>query len=774
MNAQTHNSPTFCGEMTALFTKILRDTKLSPSKGSDGGIDLMKDHVKHCERCSAEYNTSVVPPLPMLPKVVALNLLTSVRAADASALSQTIRRQVRVLFDHPDFEVREAARHTNDAIHTLQDSEPIAAVISEQILSPGTTASCIAAFRRMCHAVETCFKQQPHGNLTKRVLEKLVRSYLHDLVISVYGKKVNILHKLVDEKILELVPPSDHTAQGEELYTARWQITPDYIINRLWGVTLRSQLNKLFEGGLRGNSEGGTSLLVDGVPGAGKTMLALLMATSFAEQGFPAVYVATGDNEGSFLDRLAILGYRQHLESESENLWTCFSDKNHFTLRICDLRQTHTRDHQDSQLLSGTGKTLTVYIADPQRWSTDEQLFLHSFKRLQAHRDRPSCFVLDCLDDVWGDVQDVQAKQLRDMLTCSPNQIAIFLSSNYWPSERCQRLMQQKVDAHIRLTLEEREELIKDRVIEIVKCTSQGYIRGRHYFSIGRADEGVEVYLSTHARHSIWVKRKLQSYKPTPENWRIDQHFDLRQVMGNDVVRGSAILLRGKGATHRLPIGLSFLTSGLLNSPTDHVIFLSLIEQQEERLKHVIQQYPSFREHLLRGSSFNPRVTIGCRPAGRFGPERILDWLSREVRRIAQDSESAVRRVVISNMSSLWRSPLFQLDTMFIPALIKLLKNENVTALFIDEPSEQSNKIGVYFDVILATEQDDTLPDCHATRIRVVNSVLCNASHTPHQICRMRADANGQLDPVGQFYVFQLRPSQHTAIAQPIPEPLPT
>lgn len=243
--------------------------------------------------------------------------------------------------------------------------------------------------------------------------------------------------------------------------------------------------------------------------------------------------------------------------------------------------------------------------------------------------------------------------------------------------------------------------------------------------------------------------------KPIPEKWRVDDYFDLNQVVGNDIVRGAAVLLSGKQSTHRLPIGLSFLSSGLESDKNADVVLLSL-KDGADTLFSIIQNYPQFHALLSeKHTEFSSRVEMGYLAPDRFGPERILDWM-RQVLASRLDKGSQVRRVLVSSLSQLRQSPLFGVDTTFIPALVQLFKKEGVTALFIDTAGNESKSIGGYFDVILSTDQVNSDSEHEATQIRVEYTALCKAGHAPHQIRRMRADARGTLDDSGHFYILKL------------------
>lgn len=772
MHTERSTNTVTCEEMSHLLPTLVSDPERRRSESDDQRHPLFEEHLEECKRCWAQYSDlmnsledqdpliqAAVPPLPPLPTSMALKLLRDIQAADTPSISSTIRELVRKLRDHIDQEV-----------HGLACS------VSQQLAGCyASTAEHIAAFRRMCHALEERFNSDAGKSVNKTALDEIIQPFFGDLMVPVRDIKVDVLERLVKERIIEAAPPSKDGEPGEAGYVARWEISPEYLINRLWGVSTHSRLNRLFEGGLRCNDEKGTSLLLEGAPGSGKTLLAMHVATAFAEQGCPVAYVATQDTIGVFLERLGILGYRIGQESTNRTRWVCSSKQEPFTLRLCDLRAENQERRQTSTLTEEYGATLTVYLADARWWAQDSGPFLSSLKTLLSHHGRLSCFVLDCLDDVCGDLRDLDTTRVEEMLRLPPNRMGIFLSSGVYPTERSHQQLRQKVDIIVDLSIEQREGNIPDRAIQITKCRTQGALLGRHYFSIGQANEEVAIYPSPFAQHSIWIKRKLPMGGPCAEKWEVGEQFDMNKVVGNDVFRGAAILLRGKQATHRLPIGLSFLASGLRNNETDRVLLLSL-QAPKESLISTVLQYPRFSQHLLdKGGAFNSRVIVGCRPAAVNGPERILEWMSRELasqlETLTKHTRSKVQRVVIHNLASLWCADMFQQDSMFVPALIRLFKNENVTALFIDGQGEPSGKIGNNFDLILTTDRECVYEAKEDTRIRVDKSVLCNTNNAWYRISRRRASKDGTLDPCGRYHAFVLeeRPDDLMSKAQEIP-----
>ncbi len=619
-------------------------------------------------------------------------------------------------------------------------------------------AACKADFRRLCDALNEAFDRASSQGLRKSEIEEVIRSHMGDISLQVRGRVVDVLQELEKQKFVYVVSPASSAEvsvrAGEVNYKARWRFSSQYLINRFWGIPVEGGLKLLLEGGLSLKGEGGTSILLEGVPGVGKTMFALHLAKTFAVKGYPAVYVTTQGDAELFIERLALLGYRLSHLSGDGSLWLCSSRNHEFTFRIRDLRRDAKEGTRDASVSSDTRHILTLLMVDSDWWGTDSQVFLNALKRLQEDVSRQSCLVFDCLDDVWGDIGTGSSRFLDDMLNLQASQLGVFLSSGSWPSETVHQQIQQKVDIIIQLTMHMREATVPDRAIEITKCTSQGFIRGRHYFSTGRPD-GLVVYPSSRALHSVWVKRRPLLQKPIPEKWRVDDYFDLNQVVGNDIVRGAAVLLSGKQSTHRLPIGLSFLSSGLESDKNADVVLLSL-KDGADTLFSIIQNYPQFHALLSeKHTEFSSRVEMGYLAPDRFGPERILDWM-RQVLASRLDKGSQVRRVLVSSLSQLRQSPLFGVDTTFIPALVQLFKKEGVTALFIDTAGNESKSIGGYFDVILSTDQVNSDSEHEATQIRVEYTALCKAGHAPHQIRRMRADARGTLDDSGHFYILKL------------------
>jgi KaiC/GvpD/RAD55 family RecA-like ATPase len=219
----------------------------------------------------------------------------------------------------------------------------------------------------------------------------------------------------------------------------------------------------------------------------------------------------------------------------------------------------------------------------------------------------------------------------------------------------------------------------------------------------------------------VWRRRIRRPEPPTAETWKLDD-LDFDAILHQDLSRGATILLNGPPHTHRFLLGLSFLAAGLRERPASHAILVSLREDPAA-IYRIIAHHPQL-EGLLdpeRPGALNPRLRILHFPPDYFSAERFLDWL-RRVFREYQESQTEVGRILFSSLSQLLHnSPMFDVEPLFVDALLELFKRKEVTSLFLD--SQNQRDIAHAFDVIFFS-------DCEAggrVTLQVAHSGPCNA-----------------------------------------------
>jgi hypothetical protein len=248
-------------------------------------------------------------------------------------------------------------------------------------------------------------------------------------------------------------------------------------------------------------------------------------------------------------------------------------------------------------------------------------------------------------------------------------------------------------------------------------------------FSIQRG-RGIVIYPSVQAVLSVWKHRIRRTTVPEPESWYLDNDFDLDKVLHGDIVRGSTILLAGPPATHKIPLGLSFLASGLQTHPEAKALLISLREDEAAMLR-IIQTYPQFYSLLTPTQRLlSPRLKLLHYPPDYYTAERFLYWIRQHLEEFRQPS-AVPCRVLFSNLNQLRNnSPMVQEETLLIAALIELFKKKHMTALFIGVGGDEKAGFGDTVDTILFTAQDATRgPD--QVKLWVSHSGPCNADRTP-------------------------------------------
>lgn len=606
-------------------------------------------------------------------------------------------------------------------------------------------------FFQFCYRLEDAFSKTGRNCLSKKTIIEIMEATIGASFLNIRGRQIDLLSVLAKEGIVSVDktnPQAGEKIAEDELYQTRWEITPLYLLNRLWGVPLEGGLKVLFEGGILLRAASGVSSQILGEPGVGKSILGVHMAAIFASQGHTGVYVAGSGDASLFIDQLTVLGYSPRMHSDDGKEWLCFLNGKEFIVKIQEDLSSESELSPQSPSVAYEPGVLSFIKIESTLWVQTPQIILKTLKGISSKVKNESCFVFDCLNEIIENHKDLTSNFLNSLFKFEPMQIGFFISSVNAMSDLSLNI-RQKSDIVIHLTKEKRGKDVSDRAIEISKSQTQRTNMGKHYYSIDRPD-GLTIYPTPRSLLYIWKRRKGPFEMSTPVSWKSDSYFDLDPVLNNDIRRGSAILLRGKRSTHRFPIGLTFLASALKENKEAQVILLSLRDSRET-IYQTIQHYPQLYSLLgPRRNEFSSRIVIGHLPPDRFGPERILEW-TRQV--LAQHRQKdKITRVLFSNLTQLRNSSLFEEDKVFVPALIELFKKQRVTSLFIDTINEQIPEGPDRFDVVLRTDYLSS----ERTRLSVEYTAICNAGHNPWLLSRERANQQGILEPTGGFHILTL------------------
>jgi KaiC/GvpD/RAD55 family RecA-like ATPase len=522
-------------------------------------------------------------------------------------------------------------------------------------------------------------------------------------------------------------------------YRRRWKLYANFLINKLLGVPLHIEgLDFLLDGGLLLPSAGGLPVLIEGEAGSGKTMLALQMAASLASHSFLVIYLAAEERLESLVDRFMFMGFRPRPSSHAEFMFSRSlrprnpadppdqQDVNrppgerlefHFST---SLPKRSAKEIEKSLQTGKPGWIILSVIPNRREFWDDDSSFLRSvsdlLSDLGARTAIPRCLVVDSLDSV-GSIADDRLSEEKAFRFVREQAEVSFLISGKQRSENTVPHRRHLCDLHFLLEHRVRTNDFDERTIEVVKSRSQSHMRGRHQMAI-HGDRGIAVYPSVQAFLSVNRRRIRFRDDARPFRWEAPG-IGLDEMLANDVVAGDSILLAGPPATHKFPLGLSFLAAGVVESADQPVMLISL-RQDEPTVLRMVREYPQFLGLLEAHKKGN--LTVIYEPPDYYTAERFLHWIRREFRR----SQKRFSRVLFSTLNQLaYNSPMFGEEKLLVAALIELFRSNGATSLFLSSNRKQ-DEIENIFDAILFTEHEP-----QATGDRVLLSVghsgPCNA-----------------------------------------------
>jgi KaiC/GvpD/RAD55 family RecA-like ATPase len=351
---------------------------------------------------------------------------------------------------------------------------------------------------------------------------------------------------------------------------------------------------------------------------------------------------------------------------------------------------------------------LLVLVTVPNRnsFALQDRMMKNVQALFQGWKERRlrTCFVLDSICALVGERRRRAYDEVFNFARLYAG-MGIFVSEALAPEDH-RMMLKHLVDIVVRMDTRMRESPFTERVLEIEKCRTQSHIRGEHLFAI-HSNQGIYLYPSVQARLSIWRRRVRRVVPAELESWKVDDALNFDPILRGDLARGDAVQLLGPPATHKFPIGLSFLASGLRADPASCALLISLREDEASVLRTVrnYYQFETLTEHQGDTAVLSPRLRVLHFPPDYFTAERFLHWVDQTLRGLKQ--EGRIARVLFSTLSQLqYNSPMFEKEKLFIAALIELFKKEEVTSLFLGVGGGPGQEIANIFDTILFTHEE--------------------------------------------------------------------
>jgi KaiC/GvpD/RAD55 family RecA-like ATPase/transcriptional regulator with XRE-family HTH domain len=548
-----------------------------------------------------------------------------------------------------------------------------------------------ATIRELCSQLNDAFAHSEDERLSRKDLLRLLSSSaVQDGMVLSEAAGERLLDAMTAVRFLERA--------GADAYTRRWQLSASYLTNRMFGVVPHiAGLDFLLDGALLPPTQAGLSILVKGEPGVGKTTFSLQLASSLAGEGWGVVYLSAEEGPEMLEQRLSFAGYHGAPSTAGGSVMTWRNGEREARFTFSTMP---TIERSKLPVVSpGSGWLVVSSVPDRKNaLQSGKGSVLAQLTQIFAGMRQDGmrcCLVIDSINAVRP---RAKRRTLEDLFNfaryCAD--MGIFVAEAGGPSEIPHS--EHLADMVIALGSRARLEWVNERVIEIRKCRTQSHIRGQHMFSI-HTDEGIRIYPSVQSKLSIWRRRIRRGAEPAPESWRLDENFDYDPVLRGDFVKGDAILLTGDPATHKFPVGLSFLAAGLQAHeavPDPHLLLISLRED-EVAIRRIIQNYDQLQPLLtaLDNRGPGPRLHVMHFPPDYFSAERFLHWVERTLREMKRH-EQRVSRVLFSTLSQLkYNSPMFEKEPLFVAALIELLKKERITSLFISVGGGQSQLLQV-------------------------------------------------------------------------------
>jgi circadian clock protein KaiC len=380
-------------------------------------------------------------------------------------------------------------------------------------------------------------------------------------------------------------------------------------------------LDELLTGGLIR----GANIMIEGLPGTGKSTIAMQFILAGIDRGEPGIYISLEESPVRLYRDAASFGWDfRKLESENK-------------LRVIatSSRSLIEQMHKGGPLIEA------IHEIGARRGVID------TVSMLQSASNTPE----DFRETLRSLIVGLEREGLTLLLTRDEEPEAAGISSAFWSS--------YTVDALVHLRTEILHERLARRVMEIFKTRGQEHIRGRHAYETGRG--GVRVFA-----------RVLQ---PTDREFPLEQTRVSSGITGlDDMLSGGFFseqiaLVSGPTGSGKTTLTLHFLAESAREGHP--VLLVSTEESAEQIIVHAASSGLDIRRFVEQGL-----LDIEHMIETEIEPDELLFRLRKRL------AEKPYRRVGIDSINAIERmspTPAFATDALIY--LMHVLENRHVAAI---------------------------------------------------------------------------------------------